>query len=97
MLIEVLRQSFQDVLVGVMNTVPTLLFAIIVVIIGWVLGSALSKVIEQLLKSLKLDKALSTAGLDVLVEKAGCKLNSGKFIGELLKWFVFNIPIIIYY
>ncbi|MCB9805975.1 hypothetical protein H6775_02320 [Candidatus Nomurabacteria bacterium] len=88
MWIEVLNESFQSVLAGVVSVLPNLIIAIVIVIIGWIVGAALSKVIEQILKSIKLDKALSTAGLHSLVEKSGFSLNSGKFIGELVKWFV---------
>lgn len=88
MWIEVLNQSFQSVLSGVVSVVPNLIIAIIIIIIGWIVGAALSKLIEQIVKGIRLDKALSSAGLHNLVEKSGFKLNSGKFIGELVKWFI---------
>ena len=37
--------------------------------------------------SLKIDNALKSAGVGDLVNKAGFSLNSGAFIGGLVKWF----------
>lgn len=38
--------------------------------------------------TLKIDKALDAAGVDTLTERAGYKLNSGVFVGTLVKWFI---------
>jgi len=84
----ILVASFQRVLDGVIGILPNLIVAIVVVILGWIIGAALSKVVEQIFRSLKIDKVLSSAGLEELVSKTGFSLNSGKFIGELIKWFV---------
>jgi hypothetical protein len=83
----VLEASFTDVLNGVVSILPNIIMAVVIILLGWIIGAALSKVIEQLIKSLKLDRALSSAGLEEIVEKGGFKLNSGKFLGELVKWF----------
>jgi len=91
---SVLQDSFEGVLAGVIGFLPNLIIAIIIVLLGWIVASALSKVIEQIIKSIKLDKALSSAGLDSIVSKAGCDLNSGKFLGELVKWFTIVVFLI---
>ena len=85
---SVLSQSFINLWVGFMSFVPALVIAIIIFVIGWVVGASLSKVIEQLFKLAKIDKALEAAGVDDVVKKGGFVLNSGKFIGELVRWFV---------
>jgi hypothetical protein len=85
---EVLRNSFNDVLEGVIGVLPEIIVAILLVILGWIVGAALSKVVSQVFKALKVDKGLKAAGVDELVEKGGFKLNSGKFVGELVNWFV---------
>lgn len=84
---DVLTSSFQNLADGVIGFVPLLVVAIIIIILGWVVGAALSKVIEQIVRAIKLDKALAAAGLDALSSKAGFRLNSGRFLGELIKWF----------
>ena len=85
---EVLAQSFQDLWMGVINFVPNLVVAIIIFIAGWVVGSLLGRVISQIVKSLKVDNALRSAGSEALLNRAGFRLNSGRFLGGLVKWFV---------
>lgn len=84
---DVLNQSLQTMFWGVAQFVPTLLVAIIIFVIGWVFGSVLSRLVGQAVDALKVDHALRAAGVDKVVERAGMKLNSGRLLGELVKWF----------
>lgn len=86
--VNVLGSSFQNLLDGVIGFIPNFVVAVIIILIGWIVGAALSKVVEQIIKAVKIDSALSSAGIDKVVNKGGFKLNSGKFLGELVKWFV---------
>lgn len=85
---EALISSFQNVLKGVMEFIPQLIIALVIFLFGWLIGAALSKVISQVIRSIKLDKMLESAGLNDLMKRIGVKLDSGKFLGELVKWFV---------
>src|SRR5574343_2086020 len=73
---------------GVMSFLPNLVGAILFFALGWILGSLVEKLIEGLFKTFKVDSLLKTSGLEDVVERSGHKLNSGKFIGTLVKWFV---------
>ena len=84
---DVLRNSFQDIGMGLANFIPNLFVAIIIFIIGWIVGSLLGKAVAQIIKSFKVDNALKSAGLSDLVNKAGFNLDSGAFVGGLIKWF----------
>lgn len=84
---DVLRASFEGVLTGVVGFLPSLIIAVVIIVIGWIIGAALSKVVEQIIKAVRVDKALQVAGLEDVVERSGFKLNSGRFLGELVKWF----------
>jgi Ca2+/H+ antiporter len=43
--------------------------------------------VAQVIDALKIDNALRAAGVDTVVERAGMTLNSGRLLGELVKWF----------
>jgi len=86
--VDVLQQSFNNVLWGTVNYIPNLLFAIIIFIIGWFIGSLLGRVVMEAIKAIKVDHALRSAGVEELVNRAGYSLNSGAFLGALVKWFV---------
>lgn len=84
---NVLSNSFQNIGLGLANFVPNLFVAIVIFIIGWIVGSLIGKVVAQAIRSLKIDNALRSAGIGDLVSKAGFNLDSGTFVGELIRWF----------
>ncbi len=90
----VFTQSLQGIWFGVASFVPTLIIAVIIFAIGWLLASLIEKLVETLFKSLKVDEALKSAGVDEVVQRAGHKLNSGRFIGSLIKWFIIVVFLI---
>lgn len=86
--LDVVRESFYGLLYGVVNFIPALLFAIIIFIIGWVIGVWLGWVVDQVVRTVRVDHALKSAGVDDIVSRAGYTLDSGVFLGALVKWFV---------
>ncbi len=85
---EVLLASFQSLWTGVLGFVPNLIVAILIVVIGWIVGALIGKAISQLIKSIKVDEALRKAGVEDVLKKGGVGLDSGHFIGALVKWFI---------
>ena len=88
---EVLTLSFQNLWVGVVNFVPNLVIALVILILGWLVGALLGRAIAQVFRSLKVDEALRHAGFESVVRRGGMNLDSGAFIGGLVKWFVIVI------
>ncbi|MDO8424183.1 MAG: hypothetical protein Q7S54_01050 [bacterium] len=88
---EVLTLSFQNLWVGVVNFVPNLVVAIVILVLGWLIGALLGRAIAQVFRSLKIDEALRRAGFESFVRRGGINLDSGAFIGGLVKWFVIVI------
>src|SRR3984957_15408041 len=86
--VNVLQQSFYNLLWGTVNFIPNLVFAIIIFVIGWFIAVLIGRVIEQAIKAIKVDHALKAAGVEEVVNRAGWRLDSGKFIGDLIKLFI---------
>ena len=85
---EFFNGSLMDLWGGFIHFVPSLLGALILFIIGWVVASVIGKAIAQVLNALKLDKLFESAGASDLLNRAGMKLNVGGFIGGVVKWFI---------
>lgn len=85
---EVLTLSFQNLWVGVVNFVPNLVVAIVIVVLGWLIGALLGRAVWQVFRSLRVDEALRRAGFESFLRRGGLALDSGAFIGGLVKWFV---------
>ncbi len=85
---SVFQESLKDIWIGTAAFVPKLIVALVIVIIGWVFGNIVDKVIAQIAGALKIDSILKGAKIDTLISRAGFNLDSGKFIGGLVKWFI---------
>lgn len=84
----VLRETFGTVWAGVAGIVPLIILAAVVFLLMWVVGSGIGRLIARAIAALRLDAALRSAGFDRLLNKASVRLDSGRFIGELVKWFI---------
>lgn len=84
---DVLSQSFQNLFYGLVAFIPNLVIAIIIFIVGWLIGAGLGRVVAQIINSLRIDQALKSTGIERVLSRAGFELSSGKFLGFLVKWF----------
>jgi small-conductance mechanosensitive channel len=88
---QILARTVEQMWVDVAAIVPSLLVALVLLILGWIVGGGLAKIVAQLVETLKIDAALRSAGVDKIVEKTGHKMSAGGFLGGLVKWFVIAI------
>lgn len=86
-----LGTSFQNVSNQIVSLLPKVLLAIVILLAGWIVAVAIGEIISRIVKSLKIDSALKSAGVGGLVEKAGYVLDSGAFLGGLVKIFIIVI------
>ena len=85
----------QGVWGGVVSVLPEIILAIIIVIIGILIKWVIVQAVRELAQAIKLDKVLSHTGLDEAMNRAGYKLNTGMFLGQLIGWFFLIVAIII--
>lgn len=84
---EVLNQTFQNIFSGLIAFIPNLVVALIIFVVGWLVGVALGRVVAQIVNSLRIDQALKSTGIESVLSRAGFELSSGKFLGFLVEWF----------
>lgn len=85
---EVFSQSLLGLWYGFISFVPSLLGAIILFILGWLVGSILGKAIAQLAAAIKVDRLFESAGAEDFMNRAGLKFRVSSFLGGLVKWFI---------
>jgi len=85
---EVFSQSLIGLWYGFINFVPGLLGALVLFIVGWMVGSIIGKAVAQLFAALKIDKLFESAGATEFMNRAGLKLSVSGFLGALTKWFI---------
>jgi small-conductance mechanosensitive channel len=85
---DALTTSFQNLWIGIINYLPNIVVAIIIFVLGWVIGTIVGRGIQQLFKSARVDDVLKRTGADEMMHRGGLSLNSGAFVGGLIKWFI---------
>ena len=80
--------SFQDLWFTVAQYLPAILAAVILFVIGWIIGVILYRVVVEVVRVLRIDEALKAAGINDAAKSAGFTLDVGKFLGILVEWFV---------
>lgn len=91
---DVFNASLQNLWWGFVQFVPKLVIAVVFFAIGWVLGAVIARALEQVFEALKIDNLLKSIGIDGFFRKAGMNLNSGYFVGQVVKWFVIVVFLI---
>ncbi len=85
---NVVQGSLTGLWAVVVQYLPAIILAVVVFVIGWVVGVILYRIVEQIVKVLRIDDALKAAGMNEAAKEAGFNLDIGRFLATLVKWFV---------
>jgi small-conductance mechanosensitive channel len=87
-----IAQDFQDAFYNVVEKffayLPEIIAAIVILVLGWIIGSILGKIVARIISSFKIDNALRETQLDETLAKGGMKLDTGKFVGGIVKFLI---------
>lgn len=86
--LQLLQYSFDSLWVQVVNIIPAIFIALLLIIAGWIIGTILQRIIVRIFATLNVNSLLDAAGVDVITKRAGYRLDAGAFVGGLIKWFV---------
>ncbi len=85
---DVFTSSLQGLWLGFIGFVPKLIFAVLIFIIGWAIGVVVSRALAQVINALKVNVLFEKIGAKSVLDRAGFRMDIGKFIGEVAKWFI---------
>lgn len=85
---DVLGQAIIDTGMTMVSFLPSVIIAVILFVLGWVAGSVFGRAVSHVVNALRIDHALSKAGLSELSAKAGVKISVAGFLGGVIKWLV---------
>jgi hypothetical protein len=80
--------SLNNLWIQVLSVLPLILGALIVFIIGLVIASVLDLVVAKIFRAIKLDNLLIKSGVGEYFSRGGLRVDTGKFFGKLVYWFV---------
>lgn len=84
---EVIAISLQGLYDRLFSFLPILVVAVVVLILGWIVGFALGNMVQKILEMIKIDNLANGLGMDRLSARMGKKLSVAVFGNWLVKWF----------
>ena len=85
---DVIVASLQNLWDGFVGFVPSLIGALVVFFVGWIIAVALGRLVTRVLNAIQVDKIFDQLGVMKAVHKAGLEWEFSAFIGWIVKWFL---------
>lgn len=79
-------ESLQDLWQGFLGFLPSLVGALLIFFIGWVISVAVGRLVGDILKRLNFNKIFEKGNWDEALAKADIKVDAAAFIGSIFKW-----------
>lgn len=89
-----MAETFQNIWIQLSDFLLPLLASILILIIGWTVAAFIGGVVARFVASLKLDNALRPLGVEEALNRAGFRLDSGMFLGGLVKWYLIVVVLV---
>ncbi len=83
--------SFQSALALLFEFVPRLLGFLVILLIGWIVASAIARAVTFLLRKVGFDRIGDRIGLSSLLSQSGIKTDAADILGKIVYWFLFLI------
>jgi small-conductance mechanosensitive channel len=78
--------ALKNLWVGFIDFIPSLVGALIVFIVGWVVAVAIGKLVAEVLKKIRFNQIFEKGNMKTALEKAEIKVDASAFIGAIVKW-----------
>lgn len=91
---DVIVQSFQNVWAMVIGFLPSLVAALVILIVGLIIAAGIGGLVKKLLAKLLLDKFMEKTGVVDFFKKIGLTFTFSGVIGWLVKWILIIIVLI---
>ncbi len=76
----------QDIWGRFLLFLPSLVGAVVILLVGWIVAAGLDRLVTQILKQLKIDGALNKVGAKTFFDKSGVDLEVSEVVGNLVRW-----------
>ncbi len=89
-----ISDSFQNTWAGVIQYLPRILAALLILIIGVLLAVALARIVKRILAAIKLDAFIERIGLGNFLQRVDKRLSFSSLLAWLVKWFAILVVLI---
>ena len=85
---EAISFSLVDLWVRFVNFLPTLIGALLVFLLGLIAASVLGKVVERIIRTIKVDQAVEHMSISEKIKEHGIDISISTFLGKVVQWFL---------
>ena len=82
----VVADPVKAMLIKIWSYIPTLLGAILILVIGWMIAKLLEGIVVRVLKAVRLDVASDKAGVSNILAQGDIKLTLSELLGAIVYW-----------
>ena len=86
-------QPLQDAISLVLSYIPQIIGAIIILIVGYIIGKALQALITRILEGVGFEDWMERGGVKQFFDRAGTRQTPSSVLGMVVFWFIFIIAI----
>ncbi|HCI80928.1 MAG TPA: small-conductance mechanosensitive ion channel [Ktedonobacter sp.] len=90
-MINAVISSFAAALALLFTFIPRLVGFLIILLVGWLVATALEKALTFLLRKFGFDRIATRIGLTRMEQSMGLKMDAAGILGKIVYWFVFLI------
>lgn len=92
---DTLMASMTGAMAMFFSAVPRIVGFILILVIGWFIATLIGKAIGALLHAVRFNALADRAGISAFVQKMGVKTDVSAFLGEIIKWFIRLIVMVV--
>ncbi len=90
-IVDAVINSFNAALTLLFTFIPKLIGFLVILLVGYIVASALSRAITFLLRKVGFDRISTRIGLTRLEERMGLRMDTAGILGRIVYWFIFLI------
>jgi hypothetical protein len=92
---EAIMTSLTAALALFLGAIPKVIGFVVILIIGWIIASAIAKAVSALLHAVNFNGLATRSGFSGFVDKMGTRMDASDFIATIAKWFVRLIVLVV--
>ena len=85
---EAISYSLIDLWVRFIEYVPTIIGALLVFLLGVIIASILGKLIERIVRAIRIDQAIDRVKIGEKLKEHGIEITFSHFFGKVVQWFL---------
>jgi len=85
---NLIADPIRQMLSRIMAYLPTLLGALVILIVGWIVAKVIRWIVDGVLKAVRFDTLADKAGISAILKKGDLKISAREVVSNLVYWLV---------